>query len=84
MCDNCGRAKRKQPHRLVGRRRLVRRQRNHRNSSRRGHRASQTQPAWPTQAQQPQTSNQNPYGVQREPNPYPGPYSAEVPTSRDY
>jgi hypothetical protein len=47
--------------------------------------ASQAQPAWPPQAQQPQqTSNQNPYGVQQEPNPYPGPYSAEVPTSRDY
>lgn len=47
--------------------------------------ASQTQPAWPAQSQQPQeASNQNPYGVQREPNPYPGPYSAEVPTSRDY
>jgi hypothetical protein len=47
--------------------------------------ASQTQPAWPAQAQQQQpTTNQDPYGAQREPNPYPGPYSAEVPTSRDY
>jgi membrane protein required for colicin V production len=47
--------------------------------------APPAQTAWPPQAQQPQsTSNQDPYGVQREPNPYPGPYSAEVPTSRDY
>src|SRR5215213_11503789 len=47
--------------------------------------ASQSQPAWPTQPQQqPQASN-DPYGVQsQEPRAYPGPYSAEVPTSRDY
>lgn len=44
--------------------------------------SSQTQPAWPTQPQQ--SNNEDPYSVQREPNPYPGPYSAEVPTSRDY
>lgn len=44
--------------------------------------SSQAQLAWPSQAQQ--TSNEDPYGAQREPNPYPGPYSAEVPTSRDY
>jgi membrane protein required for colicin V production len=47
--------------------------------------ASQAQPVWPAQAQQSQpSSDQSPYGVPREPNPYPGPYSAEVPTSRDY
>jgi membrane protein required for colicin V production len=47
--------------------------------------SSQSQPAWPTQPQQAQqSSDQNPYNVQREPNPYPGPYSAEVKTSRDY
>jgi membrane protein required for colicin V production len=47
--------------------------------------SSQTQPAWPTQApQEQQTSNQDPYGPPRQPNPYPGPYSAEVPTSREY
>jgi membrane protein required for colicin V production len=47
--------------------------------------SSQSQPVWPTEPQQSQqTSNQNPYGVQQEPKPYPGPYSAEVPTSRDY
>jgi membrane protein required for colicin V production len=47
--------------------------------------ASQSQPAWPTPSQQPpQASNQDPYRAQQEPNPYPGPYSAEVPTSREY
>jgi membrane protein required for colicin V production len=45
--------------------------------------APQTQPAWPTESRQPQATN-DPYGAQREPNAYPGPYSAEVPTSRDY
>lgn len=46
--------------------------------------SSQAQPGWPTQPPVQQTSNRDPYGVEREPNPYPGPYSAEVPTSRDY
>lgn len=47
--------------------------------------SSQPQPAWPAQASQPQqTNDRDPYGTSREPNPYPGPYSAEVPTSRDY
>ncbi len=48
--------------------------------------STQSQPGWPTQQQpqqQPQATN-DPYGVQSEPNPYPGPYSAEVPTSRNY
>jgi membrane protein required for colicin V production len=53
--------------------------------------AMQQQPAWPASSPsqpgwpqpEPQASN-DPYGVQREPKPYPGPYSAEVPTSRDY
>jgi membrane protein required for colicin V production len=43
----------------------------------------QSQPAWPAQAQQ-QSYEGDGYGSQREPNPYPGPYSAEVPGSRDY
>jgi hypothetical protein len=42
-------------------------------------------PAWPTQTQQPDSAAQgNPYAVPREPNPFPGPYSAEIPASRDY
>lgn len=45
---------------------------------------SQQQPAWPTQSAQP-GQTYDAYSAQpREPNPYPGPYSAEVPTSRDY
>jgi membrane protein required for colicin V production len=54
----------------------------------------QSQPAWPsTSQQQPQWPAQNgqagqPYDGHstppQEPNPYPGPYSAEVPGSRDY
>jgi hypothetical protein len=51
-----------------------------------------TQPAWPSPAQsqpsgptQPQTNANDPYSVgPREPNAYPGPYSAEAPRSRDY
>jgi membrane protein required for colicin V production len=45
----------------------------------------QPQPnGWPTQPQQ-QTENDDRYqGQPREPNPYPGPYSAEVQTSREY
>ena len=41
-------------------------------------------PAWPSEAQQPAASQRNPYDVPREPNPFPGPYSAEIPASRDY
>ncbi|MEX0611394.1 MAG: CvpA family protein [Pirellulales bacterium] len=45
----------------------------------------QQMPAWPTEAQQPNSTPQrNPYAVPREPNPFPGPYSAEIPASRDY
>jgi hypothetical protein len=54
----------------------------------------QSQPQWPSSTQQqPQWPAQNeqagqPYGTYStqppEPNPYPGPYSAEVPGSRDY
>jgi membrane protein required for colicin V production len=54
----------------------------------------QTQPTWPSPAQSqpsgpmqspPQASGNDPYSVgPREPNPYPGPYSAEAPRSRDY
>jgi hypothetical protein len=29
-------------------------------------------------------SGRDPYSVPREPNPFPGPYSAEIPVSRDY
>jgi membrane protein required for colicin V production len=46
--------------------------------------SSQTQPAWPTQQPVQQTSNQDPYHTQQEPNPYPGPYSAEAQTGRGY
>lgn len=46
---------------------------------------SQLQPAWPPQTQQRASQPQrDPYAVPREPNPFPGPYSAEVPASRDY
>jgi membrane protein required for colicin V production len=41
-------------------------------------------PAWPADPQQPNSAQRNPYAVPREPNPFPGPYSAEVPASRDY
>jgi membrane protein required for colicin V production len=44
----------------------------------------QQQPAWPTETQQPNSAQRNPYAVPREPNRFPGPYSAEVPASRDY
>jgi membrane protein required for colicin V production len=40
-------------------------------------RSSQTPPAS-------RPANRDPYAVPREPNPFPGPYSAEVPVSRDY
>jgi membrane protein required for colicin V production len=54
--------------------------------------SSQTQPAWPPSSQpqqawpseDDQARQDNPYNAPREPNPYPGPYSAEVPASRDY
>jgi membrane protein required for colicin V production len=48
---------------------------------------SQSQPAWPTQASQQsqqQSYNQDAYNAAQEPKPFPGPYSAEVPASRDY
>lgn len=46
-------------------------------------------PAWPSAGEQPpsqqQTNAGNSYqGQLREPNPYPGPYSAEAPASREY
>jgi len=44
--------------------------------------ASQSSATWPVQPEQP--SNRDPYSVPREPNPFPGPYSAELPASRDY
>jgi membrane protein required for colicin V production len=40
-------------------------------------------PAWPAETQSP-SAQRNPYAVPREPNPFPGPYSAEIPASRDY
>ena len=47
--------------------------------------SSQQQPAWPIPSQQPVQSNgSDQYGTAREPNPFPGPYSAEIPASRDY
>jgi membrane protein required for colicin V production len=47
--------------------------------------ADQQQVAWPSPAQAPrQADSRDPYGVPREPNPFPGPYSAEVPASREY
>ncbi len=48
--------------------------------------STQTQPAWPTAPEtQPRTADtRDPYAPQREPQPFPGPYSAEVPASRDY
>jgi len=50
---------------------------------------SQVQIPWPTNNTVPQSqpataNNYNPYGAAREPNAFPGPYSAEVPASRDY
>ena len=40
---------------------------------------------WPTNNLSPPTAdNLNPYSAPREPQPFPGPYSAEVPASRDY
>jgi membrane protein required for colicin V production len=48
--------------------------------------SSQTQPPWPaSQPSQPRTADtRDPYAPQREPQPFPGPYSAEVPASRDF
>jgi membrane protein required for colicin V production len=46
----------------------------------------QAQSQWPTQSPQAPASPpaRDPYSVPREPNPFPGPYSAEVPASRDF
>jgi membrane protein required for colicin V production len=46
----------------------------------------QQTPAWPTESAPPSNApaQRNPYAVPREPAPFPGPYSAEVPASRDY
>jgi membrane protein required for colicin V production len=42
-------------------------------------------PTWPSEAQQSDSPPQgDPYAVPREPNPFPGPYSAEVPASREF
>ena len=48
--------------------------------------SSQAQPGWPQQVEQPtQENDRDPYAPSaREPNPFPGPYSAEVPASREY
>jgi hypothetical protein len=48
--------------------------------------SSQAQPGWPaTPSAQPRTADsRDPYSFPREPQPFPGPYSAEVPASRDY
>jgi membrane protein required for colicin V production len=50
--------------------------------------APQQQPpaqfGWPTNTQQPPAQQSNPYGESREPNPFPSPYSAQVPSGRDY
>jgi len=47
--------------------------------------ASSQQPAWLTPSQQPApTTERSPYAVPREPQPFPGPYSAKLPASRDY
>jgi membrane protein required for colicin V production len=40
--------------------------------------------AWPLQTPTAAPPTANPYAVPREPNPFPGPYSAEVPASREY
>jgi membrane protein required for colicin V production len=45
---------------------------------------AQSQSAWPAQPAQQQSYNAGPYDAPREPNPFPGPYSAEMPASRDY
>jgi membrane protein required for colicin V production len=46
---------------------------------------SQQLPAWPSETRQPNSAPQHdPYAVPREPNLFPGPYSAEVPASRDF
>jgi membrane protein required for colicin V production len=41
-------------------------------------------PAWPSETQQPAARQRDPYVVPREPNPFPGPYSAEIPASREF
>jgi membrane protein required for colicin V production len=47
--------------------------------------ASQSQQPWPSSNDDPrQADNRDPYRSPREPQPFPGPYSAEVPASRDY
>jgi membrane protein required for colicin V production len=45
--------------------------------------SAEQQVALPIPQEQPQQAGY-PYDASREPNPYPGPYSAEVPTSREY
>lgn len=46
---------------------------------------SQGQIQWPTQTQPPASQPaRDPYAVPQEPNAFPGPYSAEVPASRDF
>jgi len=44
----------------------------------------QTPPATPSQTPPSSAPQRNPYAVPQEPNPFPGPYSAEIPASRDY
>jgi membrane protein required for colicin V production len=45
----------------------------------------QQTPQWPEESPQQQAApQQNPYSVPREPNPFPGPYSAEVPAGGEY
>jgi membrane protein required for colicin V production len=42
-------------------------------------------PAWPAETQETATPPRDPYAVPpREPNPFPGPYSAEIPARHDY
>jgi membrane protein required for colicin V production len=44
----------------------------------------QQMPAWPAKTQADDGTQRNPYGVPQEPNPFPDPYSAELPTNRGY
>jgi membrane protein required for colicin V production len=41
-------------------------------------------PAWPAKTQADDGTQTNPYAIPREPNPFPDPYSAELPTNRGY
>ncbi len=45
---------------------------------------TQQTPAWPAKTQTSDGAQSNPYAIPREPNAFPDPYSAELPTNRGY